>query len=42
LTEDAGSLVLVVIAFVLPFVALLIVIALAAGFFSLRRRLRPR
>ena len=42
LTEDAGSLVLVVIAFVLPFVALLIVIALAAGFFSLRRRVRPR
>ena len=42
LTEDAGSLVLVVIAFVLPFVALLIVVALAAGFFSLRRRLRPR
>ena len=42
LTEDAGSLVLVVIAFALPFVALLIVIALAAGFFSLRRRLPPR
>jgi len=42
LTEDAGSLVLVVIAFVLPFVALLLVIALAAGFFSLRRRVRLR
>ena len=42
LTEDAGSLLLVVLAFVLPFVALLLVIALAAGFFSLRRRLRPR
>ena len=42
LTEDAGSLVLVVIAFVLPLVALLLVIALAAGYFSLRRRVRPR
>ena len=42
LTEDAGSLVLVVIAFLLPFVALLLVIALAAGFLSLRRRVRPR
>ena len=42
LTEDAGSLVLVVLAFALPLVALLLVIALAAGFFSLRRRVRPR
>jgi Domain of unknown function (DUF4126) len=42
LTEDAGSLVLVVIAFVLPLVALLLVVALAAGYFSLRRRVRPR
>ena len=41
LTEDAGSLVLVVIAFVLPLVALLLVVALAAGYFSLRRRVRP-
>ena len=42
LTEDAGSLVLVMLAFALPLVALLLVIALAAGFFSLRRRVRPR
>jgi uncharacterized protein DUF4126 len=42
LTEDAGSLVLVVIAFVVPLVALLLVVALAAGYFSLRRRVRPR
>ena len=42
LTEDAGSLVLVVLAFALPLVALLLVIALAAGLFSLRRRVRPR
>ena len=42
LTEDVGSLVLVVLAFVLPLIALLLVIALAAGFFSLRRRVRPR
>ena len=40
LGEDAGSLALVVTAFVLPVVALLLVIALAVGFFSLRRRVR--
>jgi hypothetical protein len=42
LGEDAGSLALVVIAFVLPLLALLLVIALAVGFFSLRRRVRRR
>ena len=42
LGEDAASLLLVVIAFVLPFVALLLVIALAVGFFSLRSRVRRR
>lgn len=42
LGEDAGSLALVVIAFVLPLLALLLVIALAVGFCSLRRRVRLR
>jgi Domain of unknown function (DUF4126) len=42
LGEDAGSLLLVVIAFVLPLLALLLVIALAVGFFSLRRRVPRR
>jgi hypothetical protein len=42
LGEDAGSLALVVIAFVLPLLALLLVIALAVGFFSLRHRVRRR
>jgi len=40
LGEDLGSLALVVVAFVLPLLALLLVIALAIGFFSLRRRVR--
>lgn len=42
LGEDAGSLLLVVIAFALPLLALVLVIALAVGFFSLRRRVRRR
>jgi hypothetical protein len=42
LGEDVGSLALVVIAFVLPLLALLLVIALAVGFFSLGRRVRRR
>ena len=42
LGEDAGSLLLVVIAFVLPLLAVVLVIALAVGFFSLRRRVSRR
>ena len=42
LGEDAGSLLLVVIAFALPLLALVLVIALAVGFFSLRSRVRRR
>jgi hypothetical protein len=42
LGEDAGSLLLVVIAFVLPLLALVLVIALAVGFFSLWRRVPRR
>ena len=42
LGEDAGSLLLVVIAFALPLLALVLVIALAVGFFSLRSRVHRR
>jgi hypothetical protein len=42
LGEDAGSLLLVVLAFALPLLALVLVIALAVGFFSLRSRVRRR
>jgi hypothetical protein len=42
LGEDAGSLLLVVIAFALPLLAVVLVIALAVGFFSLRSRVRRR
>lgn len=40
LGEDLGSLVLVVVAFVLPLLALLLVLALAVTFLSARRRFR--
>lgn len=42
LGEDLGSLALVAAAFVLPLLAVVLVLALAVSFVSLRRRLRPR
>ena len=42
LGEDLGSLALVVVAFVLPLLAVLLVLALAVSFVSLRRRFRRR
>lgn len=42
LGEDLGSLALVAAAFVLPLLAVVLVLALSVSFVSLRRRLRPR